>query len=81
MLIAARSSRDRACCLRVTVSARSKYASAFAASDLGDLRTTSPATRLTSASNHRALAPIDGHTFKPRGDHLDGVVEFARQEQ
>ena len=32
MLIAARSSQDFACCLRATASARSKYASAFAAS-------------------------------------------------
>jgi hypothetical protein len=31
MLIAARSSHDFACCLRATASARSKYASAFAA--------------------------------------------------
>ena len=37
MLIAARSSQDFACCARARASARSKYASAFAASGCGDL--------------------------------------------
>ena len=36
--MAARSSQDLACCWRATVSARSKYASAFAASGSGDLQ-------------------------------------------
>ena len=38
MLIAARSSQDFACCSRATASARSKYASAFAASGSGDMQ-------------------------------------------
>ena len=37
MLIAARSSQDFACWARATASARSKYASAFAASGSGDI--------------------------------------------
>jgi hypothetical protein len=52
MLIAARSSHDLACWWRATVSARSKYASAFVVSRSGDLSAISPATRLISASNH-----------------------------
>src|SRR5271166_5159501 len=55
MLVAARSSQDFACCARATASARSKYASAFAACASDDLSTISPATRLTSASNHVSL--------------------------
>ena len=43
MLIAARSSQDFACCSRATASARSKYASAFAASGSGDISAISPA--------------------------------------
>src|SRR5215469_10472969 len=52
MLIAARNSQDFACCLRATVSARSKYASALAASGSPDISAISPAMRLTSASHH-----------------------------
>ena len=55
MLIAARSSQDFACCWRATASARSKYASAFAASGSGDLSAISPAMRWTSASHHVSL--------------------------
>ena len=55
MLIAARSSQDFACCLRATASARSKYASAFAAFSSGDSSTISPAMRWMSASHHFSL--------------------------
>jgi hypothetical protein len=55
MLIAARSSQDFSCCARATASARSKYASALAASGTGNLSATSPAKRWTSASNHLSL--------------------------
>src|SRR5215470_19263060 len=56
MLIAARNSQDFACCLRETASARSKYASAFAASGVGDFSAISPAMRLISASHHLSFA-------------------------
>src|ERR1700738_5353669 len=56
MLIAARSSQDLACCARATPSARSKYASAFAASGLGDSSAISPAVRWISASHNFSLA-------------------------
>src|SRR6185437_9204021 len=55
MLIAARNSKDFACCLRAIASARSKYVSAFAVSDVSDLSTISPASRLVSASHHFSL--------------------------
>ena len=55
MLIAARNFQDFACCLRATASARSKYASAFAASGADDIMAISPAMRLASASNHLSL--------------------------
>jgi ABC-type uncharacterized transport system substrate-binding protein len=55
MLIAARSSQDFACCWRATSRARSKYVSAFAASDCTDSRAISPDVRLTSASCHLSL--------------------------
>ena len=41
--------------VRATASARSKYASAFATSNSGDLSAISPAIRLTSASCHFSL--------------------------
>src|SRR6202043_964063 len=53
--IAARSSQDFACCARAMAMARSKCASAFAASNLGDISAMSPATRWTSASHHFSL--------------------------
>jgi hypothetical protein len=56
MLIAARSSKDFACCLRATSSAWAKYSSAFARSGAGDLSAISPAMRWTSASNH--VSPV-----------------------
>src|SRR5215470_5966960 len=56
MLIAACSSQDFACWARATPSARSKYASAFAASGSGDSSAISPAMRWTSASHHLSLA-------------------------
>src|SRR5271166_96763 len=55
MLIAARSSQDFACCSRATASARSKYASALAASGSGASSAISPAMRWTSASHHVSL--------------------------
>src|ERR1700747_3642047 len=51
MLIDARSSQDLASWSRATASARSKYASALAASDSDD-NAISPAIRSTSASHH-----------------------------
>ena len=50
--MAARSSQDLACCWRATARARSKYASAFAASCSGEIRLISPAIRDMSASHH-----------------------------
>src|SRR6516164_10581194 len=55
MLIAARSSQDFACCLRATMSARSKYALALASSRSGDVSAISPAARFISASHHLSL--------------------------
>jgi hypothetical protein len=55
MLIAPRSSQDLACCLRATVIARSKCASAFAASGFGIISSISPAVRWTSDSVQRSL--------------------------
>jgi hypothetical protein len=55
MLIAARSSQDFDYCLRATASARSKYASPFAAFGSGDSSAISPAMRWTSASGHLSL--------------------------
>src|SRR5271155_1622120 len=55
MLVAARSSQDFACCARATASARSKYASAFAASGSPERRTMSPAKRWMSASHQLSL--------------------------
>jgi hypothetical protein len=55
MLIAARSSKDFACCARATACARSKYASAFPASGSGDVSAISPAVRWISASHHRSF--------------------------
>jgi hypothetical protein len=55
-LIAARSSQDFACCARATVSARSKYVSAFATFRSGDINAISPTTRLTSASHQFSFA-------------------------
>ena len=40
-----RSSHDFACCARTTESARSKYPSAFPASDVGDFSAIAPAVR------------------------------------
>src|SRR3974377_222805 len=55
MLIVARNSQDFSCCPRATASARSKYASAFAASGSGDISAISPAVRWMSASHHFSL--------------------------
>ena len=74
MLIAARSSQDFACCWRATASARSKYASAFAASGSGDSSAISPAMRLTSASYHLSLLFRLPHCF---ADAAPSVIELA----
>jgi hypothetical protein len=63
--MAARSSQDVACCLRATGSARSKYASAFAASGSGDISTICPAVRWTSASHHRSLVVFTAAIASP----------------
>ena len=60
MLIAARSSQDFACCCRTTASARSKYASAFAASGSGDC---SPGADRRSTGRDR---PVIGRRAAPR---------------
>src|SRR5262249_33278040 len=55
MLIAARSSKDFACCLRATASACSKYAPACDEPSRGNFNAISPFMRLISASHHRSL--------------------------
>ena len=76
MLIAARSSQDFACCWRATASARSKYASAFAASGSATSSAISPAMRLTSASHHLSLLVSHrGHRF---ADAAPGIIELTK---
>src|SRR5271170_3506774 len=65
MLIAARSSKDFACCLLAIASARSKYASAFAASKARDSSTISPAIRWISASHQISLDALDAAIASP----------------
>ena len=55
MLIAARSSQDFAFCSRAMARARSKCASAFAASGSGNMSAILPAVRWISASHHFSL--------------------------
>src|SRR6516162_8585371 len=55
MLIAARNSQDFACCVRATLSARSKYAPACDEPSCGNFSAISPVMRLTSASYHRSF--------------------------
>src|SRR5262249_19285186 len=55
MLIAARNSQDLACCIRATVSARSKYSSAGDGPTCGNFSAISPAMRTTSASYQRSF--------------------------
>ena len=56
--------------------ARSKYPSAFAASGLGDLSEISPATRLTSTSNHLSLVVSTAVIASPtvRSDAKGGTI-------
>src|SRR6185503_10417266 len=78
MLIAARSSKDLACCVCATVSARSKYSTAFARFGYRDLSEISPATRLTSLSHHLSLAVSTAVIASPMQRHASSDWPSAK---
>ena len=76
MLIAARSSQDFACCARATVSARSKYTSAFAVSGCGDIIAISPAGAM-----HVGLEPLFLSCFNCRHRLTNALPRLIRTAQ